>query len=156
MHTRYFPSGPSSYLRRLALADARHGTEQPRQHIGASLRPSQRQPLHADDPVARAVARRILTRVGIPPLLAAIVLLAAFPHAAHTRDKVSSAVRSQASARAVILSDSVRLQAGRVVNSRGAVPSPRESWPPLQRSERICDTPVRIHVPCRMIVIHLP
>lgn len=141
---------------RPALTDARHRTDPLRPHDGATVRAVQRQSLHADDPVARAMARRILARVGIPPLLAVLVMLGAMPQTVDAQDRQGLAVRATATARAVIVTDSARLSAGRVARSARLTPDPRDISPPPLQTERPCELPHTSRAPCRMIVIHLP
>jgi hypothetical protein len=139
------------------LTDARQGTDGVRP-LGAQSndgRHRARQSLHADDPVARAVARRILARLGIPPLLAFALLLTALPGNVDAREGAPSSIRAVATARVVVVSDAARLRAGTLTRTAPSPRDPRDASPPPLSKERSCEVADPAGSACRMIVIDL-
>lgn len=137
------------------MTDARHGTDGVRPQ-GAPLNAGQRRTLHADDPAAKAVARRILARFGIPPLLALALLLTALPGSIVAREGAPSSAQAAATARVVVLSDAARLRKGTLIRVGPGTRNPRDASPPPSSQERSCDGHYPAGSQCRMIVIDLP
>ncbi len=111
---------------------------------------------------AKTVARQILRRAGIAPLVPALAAMLLFTHPDDAKAEAGGAspnagrVTATATARATVLSSSARLQQGGVqiveADSDG-----RLLVPPPRPSIRSCDTPARPDArPCRMIVYDLP
>lgn len=139
------------------MTDARRETDGVRP-LGAQSndgRHRARHSLHADDPFARAVARRILARLGIPPLLAFAVLLTALPGNVDAREGVLSSARAVATARVVVVSDAARLRAGTLTRTAPGPRDPRDASPAPPSRERSCDDSDPARSACRMIVIDL-
>lgn len=111
---------------------------------------------------AKSVARQILRRAGIAPLVPALVALLLFTHPNDARAEVGGAspdavrVTATATARATILPSSARLQQG-AVQIVEAGDHRRLLAPQVRSSIRSCDPPARPDAPpCRMIVYDLP
>lgn len=139
------------------MTDARQGTDGVRP-LGAQSNDGHhrtRQSLHADDPFAKAVARRILARLGIPPLLAFALLLSALTGNVDAREGAPSSARAVATARVVVVSDAALIRAGRLTRAAPGPRDPRDVSPPRPSRERSCDGSDPAGSACRMVVIDL-
>ncbi len=154
MPGRFFLSGVIALLGRKAIVvrDTRSPVPVPR--------PAALPPVDDNARRARAVARLILRRVGIAPLLPSLAILAltASPQrAAAQTSGAQSPVRATAlaTARATILPSSARIEQGALLVAQ---PGTSTALPPQSsRSVRGCDpAPDSATSACRLIVYNLP
>ncbi len=125
-----------------------------RERIDQAARPMAAGDAVPEERRAAAMARHILRRAGIAPLVPAFAaLLIAAPTPAEPQSTAST--RVTATARVVVLPSSARIEAGRLIVRDGA--HPETVVPRLPLMERACQAvPVDEERSCRTFVFDLP